>query len=232
VTQPAFVCGYEILAELGRGTTGTVYKARHPVVKPDRLLALKTPSLGSAPEAARRLARWQNEWNALRVLTWEPDPAIPTLYDVGCDFAGQNNYYVREFVDGSTLEQLVVSGAVGLREAIRVLSTIGGAVQRMHVRGIAHRNLRKSNVLVRTDDSPKLIGFGHVWPLAGTDGLPPGVSGVPAEVDVLALQELLAWLCATLRQPLPEPLEGVRQPGSVPSAGQFAMTLGCYLQAW
>src|SRR5262249_55395336 len=116
VTHPAFVCGYEILAELGRGTTGTVYKARHPVVKPERLLALKMPLLGSAPEATGRLARYHNEWNVLRVLTWKPDPAIPTLYDVGCDAAGQSNYYVREFVDGSALEQLVAKGAVSLRE--------------------------------------------------------------------------------------------------------------------
>lgn len=92
VTQPTSVCGYEILAELGRGTTGIVYKARHPVVKRDRLLALKMPSLGCALEATGRLARFQNEWNALRVLTWEPDPAIPTLYGVGCNFAGQNDY--------------------------------------------------------------------------------------------------------------------------------------------
>jgi serine/threonine protein kinase len=115
VTQPAFVCGYEILAELGRGTTGTVYKARHPVVKPERLLALKIPSLAPAREATSRLACYHNEWNALRVLTWESDPAIPTLYDVGCDDEGQNNYYVREFVDGSTLEKPVAGGAMGLR---------------------------------------------------------------------------------------------------------------------
>src|SRR5207247_2532901 len=109
-----------------------VYKARHPVVKTERRVALKMPLLGSAPDAASRLACYQNEWNALRVLTWEPDLAIPTLYDVGCDAAGQNNYYVREFVDGNALEQLVTNGAVSLRECIRVLSAIGGAVQRMH----------------------------------------------------------------------------------------------------
>ena len=230
MTQPAFVCGYEILAELGRGTTGTFYKARHSVVKPERRLALKVPLLGSGPDATGRMARYHNEWNALRVLTWEPDPAIPTLYDVGCDAAWQNNYYVREFVDGSTLEQLVASGVVSLREGLRVLSAIVGAVQRMHGRGIVHRNLLRSNVLMRADGTAKLIGFGHVWPLAGADGLPPGMLGVSAEVDVQALQEILSWLCATLRQPVPEPLEAVRQSSSARCLGRFAEALGIYLQ--
>jgi serine/threonine-protein kinase len=222
VTQPAFVCGYEILDELCRRTTGIVYKARHPVVKPERLLALKVPLFGSAPEATSRLACYHNEWNALRVLTWEPDPAIPTLYNVGCDAAGQNHHYVREFVDGSTLEQLLASGAVSLREGIRLLSVIAGAVQRMHGRGIAHRNLRASKLLVRADGTAKLIGFGHVWPLAGADHLPAGMSGVSAEVDVRALQEMLAWLCAALRQPVPKPLEAVRQSSATLTPGRFA----------
>jgi serine/threonine protein kinase len=232
VTQPASICGYDILAELGVGTTGIVYKARHPIVKPDRLVALKMLSLGPTPEAANRLACYQNEWNALRVLTWQPDPAIPTLYDVGRDFAGHNYYYVREFVDGRTLQQLVATAALDLRGGIHVLSMIASAVQRMHFLEITHRNLRASNVFVRTDGTPKLIGFGHVWPLAGAGRLPPGMSGVSAEVDVLALQEMLAWLCGTLQQPVPPPLEAVRQPGSVPSPGRFAEALGSYLCAW
>jgi serine/threonine protein kinase len=231
VAQPSSICGYEILAELGRGTTGVVYKARHPVVAPDRLVALKMPSLGSGVDAGSRLARYHNEWNALRVLTWEPDPAIPTLYNVGGDAAGQN-HYVREFIEGGTLKQLVESSGVGLRQGIRVLSTITRAVQRMHGRGIAHCNLRGSTVLVRSDGTPKLIGFGHVWPLAGAGSLPPGISGVSADVDVLALQEILAWLCSTLRQPVPAPLETVRQPGSVRNLGRFAEALGSYVVAW
>jgi hypothetical protein len=231
VTLPASVCGYEILAELGRGTTGIVYKARHTVVKPDRLVALKMPSLDATSEATGRLACYHNEWNALRILTWEPDPAIPTLYDVGRDFAGENDFYVREFVDGSSLEQLVASGAMGLHEGIRVLLTIAGAMQRMHALWIVHRNVRASNVLVRTDGEAKLIGFRRVWPLAGADRLPPGMSGVSAEIDVRALQEILAWLCTTLCQSVPAPLEEIRQPGAVPSLSQFVEALGRYLQA-
>jgi serine/threonine protein kinase len=231
VTQPRFVCGYEILAELGRGSTGVFYKARHRAVKRDRLVALKVPSLDSTLQTPSAITCYQNEWNALRVLTYKPDPTIPRLYDVGCDSAWKNNYYVRELVEGSSFEQMVESGAVNLGNGIRVLSTVAAAVQRMHELGIAHRNLRASNVLVRTDGTPKLIGFGHVWPLVGLDRVSPGISGVSAEVDLLALQEMLAWLCGALRQHVPAPVEGVLQPGSVPSAGQFAEALDSYLQA-
>jgi serine/threonine protein kinase len=231
MTLPASVCGYEILAELGRGPTGIVYKARHSMVEPNRLVALKMPSLGSGPEAGRLLARHENEWNALRVLTWEPDPVIPTLYNAGCDAAWQNHHYVREFVDGDTLERSVASGAVNFHEGIRVLAAIAGAVRRMHGRWIAHRNLRAPNILVRTDGAPKLIGFGHVWPLAGDDRLPPGMSGVSAEVDVRGLQGILNWLCAALPQPVPASLEAIRRPGSVASAAQFEEALSRHLHA-
>ena len=146
MTLPTTVCGYQILAELGRGATGIVYQARHPVVRPDRLVALKMPSLGSAMEAAGRLASFHNEWNALRILTWTPDPVIPTLLNVGSDLAGRNHHYVRDFVDGSTLEQLVANRALGLREAIHILSVIASAVQRMHGLKIAHRNLRPDRI--------------------------------------------------------------------------------------
>ena len=229
VTQPASVDGYQILAELGRGTTGVVYKARHPI-KPDRLVAVKMPVLGSASESHQQLARHNNEWNALRILTWEPDPALPTLYDAGYGVLGEP-FYARELMDGCPLEQLVATGTMRLREGIRILATIAGAVQRMHYRQIAHRNLRPSRILVGPDGTTKLIGFGHVGPLAGADRLPPGMSGVSAEVDVMALQEILAWLCAALRQPVPAPQEAVQQPGSVPSPGRFAEALSSYLDA-
>jgi serine/threonine protein kinase len=196
----------------------------------DRLVAVKTPFLGSASESPRQLARHNQECMALAILTLEPDPALPTLYDAGYSLLGEH-FYAREFVDGCALEQLVAAGALRVREGIRIVSTIALAVQRMHARQIAHRNLRPSGILVRADGTPKLIGFGHVWPLAGADRLPPGMSGVSAEVDVMALQEVLAWLCATLRQPVPAPLEEVRQPGSVPSPGRFAEALSCYLDA-
>jgi serine/threonine protein kinase len=134
-------------------------------------------------------------------------------------------------VDGSTLEQLVASRALGLHDSIGVLSAIAGAVQRMHDLLITHRNVRASNILVRTDGTPKLIGFGHVWPLAGANYLPPGMTGVSAEIDVRGLQELLGWIWATVGQRVPTMLKPVEVPGSVTTPGHFAEALDSYLQA-
>src|ERR1700747_1617847 len=96
------ICEYEILTELGRGTTGVVYKARHNHVRPDRLVALKVPLLGSESDAPLRLRRHRNEAQVLALLTFQSDPVLPTLYDVGHD--EKQFYFAREFVDGETLE--------------------------------------------------------------------------------------------------------------------------------
>jgi serine/threonine protein kinase len=224
------MCGYEILGELGRGTSGVVYRARCPFVRPDRLLALKVPSFEPVSEANLRLTRYRRESYVLAWLSQEADPALPALYEIGVNADGQQQHIAREFIDGRTLEQLALAGALGVREGIGILAAIAGVVQRVHGRGFAHRNLQPSNVLVDTRGAPKLIGFGLADLLAGSDKLPAGVEGESADVDVRALQRMLGWLCATLRHRVPLPLESVRQPGSVQSLASFERALHSYLQ--
>jgi serine/threonine protein kinase len=188
------------------------------------------PMLSSASEATGGLARYRNEWNALRILTWDHDPVIPTLFDVGCDSVWQNNYDARELVDGSTLERLVANRLINFQDAIRILSVIAGAVQRMHELKIAHCNLRPSSILVQIDGLPKLIGFGHVWPLAGADRLAPGMSGVSPEIELRALQGILAWIIFRFHQDVPAWFNSSQLLRSMPTAGRFAATLDSYLQ--
>lgn len=76
--------------------------------------------------------------------------------------------------------------------------------------------------------SAKLIGFGSAGYLTGVD-TPPGRPDVLPEVDILALQEMLGWLFAVLRQRFPESLRALRQPGSVTSPGAFAAALNAPL---
>jgi serine/threonine protein kinase len=227
VNQPTFIPPqYEILEELGRGTTGVLYKARHRTLS--RLVALKLPLLTSVAERPMKVARFLREARMLAQLARMPDTNLPTLLEV----AGSEGqfYYVREFVDGHTLEQRALGGSIDLRTGVQILQTIAGVVQRIHEQGIAHRNLHPSNVLVGADGTPKLIGFGLVRLLSGSDMLPPGASGVPVEVDVRGLQEMLVWLCAELRQPTPSCLQAIQQPRSVASPAAFAEALGKCLQ--
>src|SRR5262245_55351110 len=222
--QPSSLGPYELLGELGRGTSGVVYKARHLI---GRILALKMPALGTGEEAPRRLAWFQREYLALAQMAHRDEPGIPTLYDVGQNKAGQC-YLAREFVEGSTFEHLAESEALDLRDGLDILSTIAATVQRVHDHGFAHCNLQPPNILVGMDGNAKLIGFGRVSLLAGSAKLPAGVSGESPEVDVRALQEMAAWLCETLRQPIPARLEAVVRHGSIANAAALGEGLrGC-----
>jgi serine/threonine-protein kinase len=235
MTQPVSLAGYEILGELGRGTTGIIYQARHPI-KPDRLVALKTPRF--LPKSEDSAERWRPtcfrlEGQLLALLTREPDPHFTTLYDIVAGFGLPEHplgFYAREYVDGSTLEQLATADSLTLRTGISIVATVAKAVSLVHAQGFAHRNLHPSNVLVPASSMPKLIGLGLSWLLAGSKLLPPGVPGVPAEVDVQALLNMLDWLCTTLRQLIPAPLHTMYHPASIPSLDRFTDMLNNYLQ--
>jgi serine/threonine-protein kinase len=212
---------YEILAELGRGTTGVVYKARCTIL--NRLVAIKSPRPSAELERSVQLKYFLREARAVAMLTLKPDPNIPTIHEVG-EFEGQP-YYMRELIDGVTLEQGVHGGSIKLRDGLIVLASIAGAVQRVHAQGLAHRTLHPSNVLVVAGGSPKLIGFGHVGPLSGSAWLPPAARGTPAAMDVRALQQMLSWLCLTLRRPIPAALRALEASPAVASAGAFAQAM-------
>ncbi len=222
---PSIPSCYPILAELGRGTSGIVYEARDPF---GRRAAVKLPLLPSLADRKARMARFHLEVQTLAYITWNPETNIPQLRDVG-ECNGQP-YYVREFVDGTTLEQQALQGSPDLRTMLEFVRTIAVIVQRVHAQGFAHRNLHPSNILIASDGTPKLIGFGRVGLLAGSDKLPPGAAGVPPGVDVRGLQEIAGWLFATRRQFVPACLEAHHPSRSVMSPAEYAEAIRRYLQ--
>jgi serine/threonine protein kinase len=224
---PATFGHYEIVALLGHGTSGTVYQARDG--KLNRVIALKVPDLEPASERSLRVAWFLHEARVLAFLTGTPTGDIPPLFEVG--EYHELPYYAREFVEGSDLEQLAAGGSLDLASGVRTVQTVAEIVQSVHQRHVAHRNLHPSNVLVATDGSVKLIGFGRCGLLEGSPVLPPDRPGVPPTLDVRGLQDLLGWLFATLRQPVPAVLESLLQPGAVASAGAFAEALAACLRA-
>ncbi len=127
---------YEILAVIGAGGMGEVYKARD--TRLDRIVAIKQLK-------GQHTARFQQEARAIATLN---HAHICQIYDVGPD------YLVLEYVDGSP-----VRGPLGVEEAVRLAIQIAEALDAAHRRGILHRDLKPGNVQV-TESGVKLLDFG------------------------------------------------------------------------
>jgi serine/threonine protein kinase len=165
---------FEIVAELGRGGMGVVYKARQKSL--DRTVALKMireAHLASPDDAAR----FRTEAAATARLK---HPNIVTVYEVGT--VGGQAYLCMEYVDGPTLAQRVsADGPLPPREAARLVAVIARAVQQAHAEGILHRDLKPSNILLAGDGreetgdgGPNKTGSGFASPVSGL--LSPKVS--------------------------------------------------------
>lgn len=177
--------GLKILAEVGRGTTGVVYRAQD--LRIHRLVALKVLLLGPPAERQARATRFLREARFLARLM--PHTNIPAIHAV-MDSQGQL-YYIREFVEGTTLKDGVDARAIRRSEGIQVLEGIEAALARVHQQGIVHRNLQPENVLLATDGAAKLIGFSRAVAVDAVVG-----NGPPAvvEADTEALRGLRKWL--------------------------------------
>src|SRR6476661_6491946 len=139
---------YEILAPIGTGGMGQVWKARD--ARLDRIVALKVSKVEFSD-------RFEREARAVAALN---HPHICTLHDVGPD------YLVMEYVDGEPLK-----GPLPLQRAVEYASQILDALDAAHRRGVIHRDLKPANILV-TKRGVKLLDFGlakHVGPVRETE---------------------------------------------------------------
>jgi len=133
---------YEILAPIGAGGMGEVYRARDP--RMGREVAIKI-------SAERFSDRFSREGRAVAALN---HPNICHLYDVGPD------YLVMELVEGPTLAERIREGAVPLEEALGIARQIADALEAAHEKGIVHRDLKPGNIKLRPDGTVKVLDFG------------------------------------------------------------------------
>src|SRR5579863_5686967 len=134
---------YEILAPIGAGGMGEVYRAHDPRMGRD--VAIKI-------SAERFSDRFSREVHAVAALN---HPNICHLYDVGPD------YLVMELVEGPTLAQRIKHGeAVALDEALKIARQIAEALEAAHEKGIVHRDLKPANLMITPAGSVKVLDFG------------------------------------------------------------------------
>lgn len=146
------VAGYEILALLGRGGMGVVYKARQLGL--NRVVALKMV-LAGANASPQDLARFRAEAEAVAQLA---HLNIVQIYEIG----EQNGcpYLALEYVGGGSLAQHLDGTPVAPRQAAELIVALARAVHHAHEKGIVHRDLKPANVLLLADGTPKIADFG------------------------------------------------------------------------
>jgi serine/threonine-protein kinase len=160
VTQPALLTsrrpslrafgGYEIEGELGRGGMGVVYLARQ--VELNRRVALK---MLTGHYGADELHRFQEEAETAAGLH---HTNILHIYEVG-EHEGAP-FFSMEYIEGGTLGDRLRKGMLAPRQAAQLLIHIARALHYAHQNGVVHRDMKPANVLLDSDDIPKVADFG------------------------------------------------------------------------
>src|SRR5439155_10715562 len=143
---------YEILAAIGAGGMGEVYRARDTRLKREVAIKVLPEAFAQDPE---RLARFQREAELLASFN---HPNIATLY--GLETAGGVTAIVLELVEGETLADIIARGPIPLDEAAPILGQIADALDAAHERDVVHRDLKPSNIKLRPDGAAKILDVG------------------------------------------------------------------------
>jgi len=183
---------FEIVASLGAGNMGEVYRARDVRLGRDVAVKVLLPAL-AADDAA--VARFAHEARAVAALS---HPNIVALYDVGQQ--DRTAYVVTELLHGETLRERLQRGAVPVRKTIDYARQIAAAIAAAHDRGIVHRDLKPENIFLSADGRVKVLDFGVAQmtaPVAGSDlvtlagtAADPSGAGLFGSVGYMAPEQL------------------------------------------
>jgi Tol biopolymer transport system component len=190
---------YEILAPIGAGGMGEVYKAKD--TRLERTVAVKVlpQHLSSSPEVRQRFER------EAKTISQFSHSHICALYDVGTE--NDVEYLVMEFLEGETLSDRLARGSLPIDQTLRYGVEIADALDKAHRQGIVHRDLKPGNVMI-TKSGVKLLDFG----LAKAMAAPVQASGATSLPTVMgsANQNLTqeGTILGTFQYMAPEQLEG------------------------
>jgi eukaryotic-like serine/threonine-protein kinase len=186
---------YEILAPIGAGGMGEVYRARDTRLEREVAVKVLPSHLSSSAEVRQRFER------EARTISQLSHPHICALYDVGNQDGVE--YLVMEYLEGETLADRLAKGPLPLEQTLRYGAEIADALNKAHRQGIVHRDLKPGNVMV-TKSGVKLLDFGLAKVLQPEPPIESLTSAPTAAKDVTREGTILG----TLSYMAPEQLEG------------------------
>jgi Tol biopolymer transport system component len=203
---------YEIVAPLGAGGMGEVWRARD--TRLGREVAIKVLPEAFAADPALR-ARFDREAKTISSLN---HPNICTLYDVGRE--GDTDFLVLELVEGETLALRIARGPLPLSDLLRYGMQMTDALEKAHKAGIIHRDLKPGNIML-TKAGAKLLDFGLARGGPGAASAPSSATISPTMTGPLTAQ---GHIVGTFQYMAPEQLEGTEA-----DARSDLWALGCVL---
>ena len=167
--QPGARLGpYEILAPLGAGGMGEVYRGRDTRLGREVAIKVLPSALARDPERVRRFEREARSASALS------HPNIVTIYEIGsCDSV---SYIAMELINGDSLRALLLEGALPVRQLLQIAVQLAAGLAKAHASGIVHRDLKPENVMVTEEGHVKILDFGLAkltQPDSTAEGRPP-----------------------------------------------------------
>lgn len=153
---------YEILAEIGSGGMGEVYRARDSRLERDVAVKVLSDRLAGEEEA---LSRFRRESTALAALS---HPNILSIYDIGTD--NGSTYAIMELLEGDTLAQLLSQSTLDWPRAVDIGLSVAEGLTAAHDKGIVHRDIKPRNIFMIRGGGVKILDFGLMryepkWPL-------------------------------------------------------------------
>jgi len=186
---------YEILAPLGAGGMGEVYRARDTRLGRDVAIKVLPQHLTSSPEVRARFEREARTVSSLN------HPHICTLHDIGRE--GDTDYLVMELVEGETLADRLAAGPLPALEALRIGIDIADALDKAHRAGIVHRDLKPGNIMLAKSGA-KLMDFG----LARAAGLAAAAGSLTQSPTMTRPLTAEGSIVGTFQYMAPEQLDG------------------------
>src|SRR5499427_8181391 len=143
---------HEIVALLGKGGMGEVYRARDLKLKREVAIKILPEEFSRDPD---RLRRFQREAEVLASLN---HPNIAAIYDFQETHSAR--YLILELVEGQTLADRIARGPLNVDEALTIAKNVCEALQAAHEKGIIHRDVKPANIKITPEGSTKVLDFG------------------------------------------------------------------------